>query len=207
MQYGALEDKFAYKEFENLISKFNVTKIYETGTYLGWSTLKLSEFNLPVYTIEVNTNYIVESHNNLKDKKNVHVFWGESPEILNSLCTENDENCLFFLDAHWNENLPILDELDVIKRTKNPVIIIHDFFVPGGKKIRSKYFDGYGIVDDLSGSKFGFDSYGDITLNYEFIKDKLDEVYPNGYDYHYTTEIDCVDSGLIYIYPKINKIN
>ena len=59
MQYGALEDKFAYKEFENLISKFNVTKIYETGTYLGWSTLKLSEFNLPVYTIEVNTNYIV----------------------------------------------------------------------------------------------------------------------------------------------------
>ena len=207
MQYGALEDKFAYKEFKNLISKFNVKKIYETGTYLGWSTIKLSEFNLPVYTIEVNTNYIVESHNNLKNIKNVHVIWGKSPEILDSLCIKNEENSLFFLDAHWNENLPILDELDVIKRTKNPIIIIHDFFVPGGDKIRGKHFDGYAIVNDLSGSKFGFDSYGDITLNYEYIKDKLDEIYPNGYDYHYTTEIDCVDSGLIYIYPKINKIN
>lgn len=204
--YGALEDKFAYEEFKKLISEFNITKIYETGTYLGWSTLKLSTFNLPVYTIEVNDYYIVESYHILKDKKNVHLSLGESPKVLDLLCTKNDKNCLFFLDAHWNDSLPILDELEVIKRTKNPVIVIHDFFVPGGNKIRSKLFDGYGIVDDSSGSKFGFDSYGDITLNYEYIKDKLDEVYPNGYDYHYTEEIDCVDSGLIYIYPKNKQV-
>lgn len=205
MKYGALDDKFAFEEFKKLIENFKIKRIYETGTYLGWSTIKLSEFNIPVYTIEINNNYIKESYNNLKDKKNVKILCGESSTILDSLCTKNEENSLFFLDAHWNENLPLLNELDVIKKTKNPVIIIHDFFVPGGSKIRSKHFNGYGIVDDLSGSKFGFDSYGDVILNYDFIKEKLDKIYPNGYDYHYTTEIDCVDSGLIYIYPK--KIN
>lgn len=204
MEHGALEDKFAFEEFKNLITKFKVTEIFETGTYLGWSTLKLSEFDLPVYTIEVNKKYKKKSENILRNKKNVQVFLGNSPEILDSLCTENHKNCLFFLDAHWNENLPILDELEVIKKTKNPIIIIHDFFVPGGNLIRGSYFDGYKVVDDLSGSKFGFDSYGDVTLNYEYIKNKLDEVYPDGYDYHYTSKVDCVNSGLIYIYPKIN---
>ena len=206
MQYGALDDKFAYNEFKTLIDKFNVKKIYETGTYLGWSALKLSEFNLPVYTIEINPDNIGQIQNNLKDKKNVETFLGKSEEILDLLCSINEQNSLFFLDAHWGKNLPILDELEIIKKTKDPIIIIHDFFVPGGDKIRSNKFNGYGIVDDMSGSKFGFDAYGEITLNYDYIKNKLDEIYPDGYDYHYTTEIDCVDSGLIYIYPKINKI-
>jgi hypothetical protein len=174
---------------------------------LGWSTIKLSEFGVPVITIETNEFFIQKAYENLNGKENVHIYFGESPSILNILCTEHEENSLFFLDAHWENNLPLLDELEVIKRTKNPIIVIHDFFVPGGNKIRDKRFGCYGICDDLSGSKFGFDSYGDITLNYEYIKNKLNEIYPNGYGYHYTTEVDIVDSGLIYIYPKINEIN
>jgi hypothetical protein len=207
MEYGAFDDKYAFGEVKKLIEKFKVKRIYETGTYLGWSSSKLSEFDLPVVTIESNSNYLNEIKNNLKYKKNIKIFLGESHEILNLLCTENEENSLFFLDAHWGEELPIFDELNVIKRTKNPIIIIHDFFVPGGNKKRGKDTNGYYIVDDLSGSKFGFDSYNGITLDFDYIKNKIEEIYPNGYDYHYTSEIDCVDSGLIYIYPKINKIN
>lgn len=36
MEQGALEDNFVYQEFKNLVSKFNINKIIETGTYYGW---------------------------------------------------------------------------------------------------------------------------------------------------------------------------
>ncbi len=52
MTQGALEDNFVYLEIQNLINRFNIKKIIETGTYYGWSTKKLAEFGLEVITIE-----------------------------------------------------------------------------------------------------------------------------------------------------------
>ena len=52
MTQGALEDNFVYKEFKNLIDKFKIKKIIETGTYFGWSSMKLAEFGVDVITIE-----------------------------------------------------------------------------------------------------------------------------------------------------------
>jgi predicted O-methyltransferase YrrM len=52
MTQGALSDNFVYREFKKLIETFNINKIIETGTYYGWSSLKLAEFDLDVITIE-----------------------------------------------------------------------------------------------------------------------------------------------------------
>jgi predicted O-methyltransferase YrrM len=61
MTQGALADNFVYQEFKNLISRLNIKKIIETGTYYGWSTMKLAEFGIDVTTIEYS-------------KENGHVF-------------------------------------------------------------------------------------------------------------------------------------
>ncbi len=70
MTQGALEDTFVYREFERLIKQFNISKIIETGTYQGWSTMKLAEFNIPVITIEsVKSTYDIAIENFKNNKK------------------------------------------------------------------------------------------------------------------------------------------
>lgn len=190
MTRGALEDKFAYQEFTKLIEKFNVKKIIETGTYYGWSSIKLSEFNIPVFTIEYSKeNYnIAEKNINEKKINNIKLILGSSPDILKEIIMEGEENLLLFLDAHWYDYWPIHDELRVcIEKKIKPIIVIHDFFVPDGK----------------GSSKFGFDKYKTQNLDFDYIKNHIVELYgENNFEYHYTEHIDTVDSGLIYIYPK-----
>lgn len=201
MKYGALEDEFAQKEIKKLFKDFNIKRIIETGTYFGWSTRFLSEFNVPVDTIEVlYENYSV-ARKNLQNFENVSLYLGNSPILLNNIINYEEENLLFFLDAHWENYWPLKDELKIIKEKNiKPVICIHDFFVPGGDKII--YNKQFVKVSNGLGSKFGYDEYDGIPLNFDFIKEELEQIYNGQYDYHYTSKIQKVDSGIIYIYPK-----
>jgi predicted O-methyltransferase YrrM len=190
MTQGALEDNFVYREFKNLISRFNIKKIIETGTYYGWSSMKLAEFGVDVITIESSQeNYAVALDNFSKSNlTNIKAIMGSSPDVLKEILTEEDNNTILFLDAHWYEYWPIHDELRVcIEKKIKPVIVIHDFFVP-----------------DIHGNaKFGFDKYGEQSLDFNYIKSFLDEIYgENNYEYHYNTESDNVGQGVIYIYKK-----
>jgi len=206
MEFGSLEDKEAYHEFNSLIDKFKPNRIIETGSYLGWSSKRLANFGIPVDTIEISKKHYNSAKNYLIGIDNINIHQGSSNLLLEQILEENEKNILFFLDAHWGEYWPLLDELEVIfrKKIENPIIIVHDVFIPGGNKLRKKWSDGYYTVEDGSGSKFGYDEYSGVPLSYEYIKNKLDKIYNNNYDYHYTSKIDCVDSGLIYVYPKIN---
>jgi predicted O-methyltransferase YrrM len=190
MVQGALEDNFVFQEFKNLVSKFNIKKIIETGTFYGWSTIKLSELGLPVITIESSVkNYEIAVDNFSKiSSTNITPILGNSPEVLKNILTEEDNNIILFLDAHWYDYWPIHDELRVcIEKKIKPIIIIHDFFVP----------------DKNGGAVFGFDKYGDQKLDLDYIKDFLNEIYGEGeYDYHYNSESDNVGQGVIYIYKN-----
>jgi predicted O-methyltransferase YrrM len=190
MTKGALEDKFVFEEFQKLIQEFDIKKIVETGTYYGWSSIVLSKFNLPVKTIEYSEENYKVAQKNLSDKniENVEVILGSSSEVLDIILQENEENLFLFLDAHWYDYWPIHDELNVcIRKNIKPVIAIHDFFVP------NEYGQG----------KFGFDKYKEQKLDFDYIKNHLSKIYgENKFEYHYNDKIDCVDSGLIYIYPK-----
>jgi predicted O-methyltransferase YrrM len=190
MIQGALEDNFVFQEFKNLVSKFNIKKIIETGTFYGWSTTKLSQLGLPVITIESSVNnYNIANENFSKfDSSNITSILGNSPDVLKDVLTEEDNNVILFLDAHWYDYWPIHDELRVcIEKKIKPVIIIHDFFVP----------------DKNGGAVFGFDKYGDQKLDLDYIKDFLNEIYGEGeYDYYYNSESDNVGQGVIYIYKN-----
>jgi hypothetical protein len=185
MQKGALEDKFAFQELEKLINQFNIKRIIETGTYYGWSTKKMSELGLRIDTIEINEKFYKETKKTLT-QENVKMHLGNSVNVLKEIIEDGEENLLIFIDSHWGE-LPLLQELEVIKNKKiEPVILIHDFYVP----------------DENGKAKFGYDTYGNITLNFEFIEKSLNEIYPNGFDFYYTKEIEFCNSGTIYITPK-----
>ena len=190
MTQGALEDNFVYREFQNLISRFNIKKIIETGTYYGWSSMKLAEFGLNVTTIESSQeNYNIAVNNFSKSRfTNIKAILGSSPDVLKEILTEEDSNSILFLDAHWYEYWPIHDELKVcIEKKITPVIVIHDFFVP----------------DKNGNAKFGFDKYGEQSLDFNYIESFLNEIYgKNNYEYHYNSESDNVNQGVIYIYKK-----
>jgi hypothetical protein len=193
MTLGALEDKYAFEDIQKLAEKFNIKRIIETGTYKGWSTNRLCDLGVPVETIEVDESNFKEAKSFLSSRDNVKMYHGSSPEILETILEDGEENLLFFLDAHWYEYWPLKDELRVIaEKNIKPVISIHDFYVPNG------------INNE---GKFGFDSWVDKETNefkqldLDYIKESLEKIFGEKYEYHYNSQFDSVDRGLIYIYP------
>lgn len=179
-------DMIMKAEFEKIIAKHNIDVIIETGTYKGGTTKKLCDMVKNIVTIEINQQYFKEAKEYLSDCKNVLMLNGSSPDILETLLntsTYSSSNILLFLDAHWGNVCPLLDELDKISQAKiNPVIIIHDFVVPG--------------------KDFGFDSYNGQQFDLLFIEEKINNIYgKDGYTYYYNETAEGAQRGVIYIEP------
>jgi hypothetical protein len=95
----------------------------------------------------------------LRGRNHCHLYKGNSDEVLRRFDpADHARRCLFYLDAHWNNDLPLRAELKACAQWGNAVVMIDDF-----------------QVEDDPG--FGFDDYGDsigrLTLNY--IADLLDD--------------------------------
>jgi len=112
----------------------NLDIFVETGTYKGETALKMSQYFKRVYTIEASENLFKISQRNLKNSNNIVAYLGDSRKILNSII-ENENNVLFWLDAHWsggntygeNDECPVIEELNAIfKHKKNYAILIDD---------------------------------------------------------------------------------
>jgi hypothetical protein len=129
--------------------------VIETGTFRGDTTRFLAEtFSCPVWTVEANRRFFTYSRGRLRRLRNVvTVACGESPERLRFLSERMSGVRVFaYLDAHWDENLPLREELAIIVRAwPQAVIMIDDFQVP----------------DDPG---YGFDDYGaGATLNRDYL--------------------------------------
>jgi predicted O-methyltransferase YrrM len=118
-----------------LIRTLKLTTAVETGTYKGKTTKWLANRMKKVYTIENNLDFFNCAKENFKNIDNIEIILGNSgnkiEEIIKQIPLE--ENTLFYLDAHWYDYWPILDELTTIGKNKqlNNLIIIDDFKVPG----------------------------------------------------------------------------
>ena len=169
-----------------LSKKLNLITFFETGTYHGDTAKIVSQYFKKVITIENNVEYYNVAKNNLSDIKNCSLHLGNSPELMDELLKENDSSIFFFLDAHWENYWPLLDELKIIKKKNiKPVIAIHDFYVP----------------DANDNAKFGFDSYNNQPLNFEYIKSDIEKIYGTNYEIKYSTQ-STNNSGVIYIYSN-----
>lgn len=169
-----------------LSKKFGLKTFFETGTYHGETSKIVSKYFNKVITIENNPSFYQIALDNLKDISNCNLYLGSSPKIMEKYIEKNDNSIFFFLDAHWEDYFPLLDELKVIKnKNLKPVIAIHDFYVP----------------DENGNAKFGFDTYHSQPLDFPYIKNAIEELYKNLYEITYSTT-STTNSGVIFIYPK-----
>lgn len=120
--------------------------IIETGTFRGLTTMFLREISrAPIATIEVNPGYFDYSRRRLRALEGVSPFLGHSPAVLEQLRRESAwqaEPVFFYLDAHWLDDLPLVDELRVVSRGWSDfAAVIDDFRVDGDA---GYFYDEYG---------------------------------------------------------------
>lgn len=175
-------DIFIEAEVRDLIKKFNVDLILETGSYKGWTSKKFSEM-CETHSCELMSANYSEAKANAPG---VNFYQIQSPEFLKTLLASNKDRKIFcYLDAHGPHDTPLIEELEVIKTSGvKPVIAIHDFKVPDHPEL-------------------GYDVYHKQEYTYEWIKPHLID----GYEYHYNSKAEGVMRGVIYLYPKIDSVN
>lgn len=146
--------QFRQRIFQDLIATFEFDAIVETGTYRGVTTKYFSNTGLPVHTVEASARYLAYARMNIRkcDAK-VTTYHSDSRSFLQELGTSNKisgQQPFIYLDAHWYDDLPLREELEIVQQFwPKAVVMVDDFAVPE--------------------STYGYDDYGDgkaLTLDY-----------------------------------------
>jgi hypothetical protein len=185
-------DTFVCEEFLKLKEQYNIDVAIETGSCLFSTTKWLGENFKKVYTIEINEEFAKYGRGKVSSMPNVVSEIGTSDLWLNELKNRISEEqiCIFFLDAHWGNDCPLLRELEAIAHfnTKHPpIIVIHDFYT--------------------GDSELGYDEYNGQPFTWDWIKpsiqkiEELSEAKNFKYEYYYNKESIGAKRGVIYIKP------
>ncbi len=149
---GAFNGQVARRDLvQKIIQNWKPLTIIETGTFRGISTQWLAETtSTPIYTSEINKRFFYQARQRLEQFKNVYPVLKDSRTFIKEFVgTEISQNRTFFyLDAHWNEDLPLREELSIIfDNFKHPCVMIDDFRVPFDFGYS---YDDYGIGKTLA---------------------------------------------------------
>ena len=184
-------DYYISDEFLNLKYKFNLNVAIETGSCLYSTTIWLAEHFNRVYTVEINYEFAKYGQHKLCLYNNVYYKIDRSQIFLNDILKNKityEDNCIFFLDAHWNYNCPLLEELNEICNIKSktpPIITIHDF-----------------KTDNLN---HGYDCYNEKCFDLNYIKTSIESIESKlqcKYSYYYNSMSTGANRGIIYLYPS-----
>lgn len=190
---GFESDTFAREKINQIIIDKDIQTVIETGTYLGSTTRVFSEWVNEVHTIESSPISFAKAKETLNNYNNIWMYLGSSPEVLDDILPKikyrdriKGVSLLCFLDAHWGQYLPLLDELAVIAKheIKPKCIIIHDFFNPNHPEL-------------------GYDTYNDKALEWSYIEAAITKIYGENYVKEYNSEATGAMRGIVYIYPKV----
>lgn len=136
-----------------IIARCAIARIVETGTFLGTTTEFFAQYNVPVVTVEINPEFAARSRERLKRCGNVELRMADSTSVLNDLANEiadRSQPTLFYLDAHWQDHLPLREEAEIAAGNfANAVLVIDDFAVPDDP--------GYGFDDYGPGKRLDID--------------------------------------------------
>lgn len=169
---GAEQLKFVHhKKYERnlhrdvmafLIELFDVRTFIETGTFRGASSLEAANLFQDVHTIELSKELLIENKKRFENYENVHLYQGDSAEVLPRIVPKILGKKLFFLDGHFmggisalgSEVTPILTELDSLRYAddiKNCVVIIDDLRLFKTQKMKGGFFGdkNYPYISDL----------------------------------------------------------
>ncbi len=126
--------------------------IIETGTYQGTTTKLFANENLPVLSIEGVARNYGYAKVRLRKFKNVTLYNGDSRDKLRGLFqgklkNKKNSRLFFYLDAHWYEDLPLKEEVNIIfENCPHAVVMVDDFKVPDNTGYT---YDDYGIGKSL----------------------------------------------------------
>jgi hypothetical protein len=183
-------DNFISKNFIRLRDEFKINHAIELGTCLGSTAIWLSHNFQQVTTIEINEEFLNIAISRFMEEGliNIKSNLGNTTDVLPTIKITND--CIVFIDSHWYDVCPMLDELTIIAEQKvTPVIAIHDFLVPNEPNL-------------------GYDTIHGQAFSIEWIKPYLEAIYGvNGFEYFYNSDAESTEikRGIIYITPKKQK--
>jgi hypothetical protein len=126
----------------DIILRMKPSTIVETGTFLGSTTGYLARFDALVHSSEISAPLYFAARQRLAQFRNVTLTLGDSREMLARLIANgvNASPAFFYLDAHWHDDLPLLDEVTMIdEHWASYIALVDDFEVPGDP--------GYGYDD------------------------------------------------------------
>ena len=135
---------------KNVAAALRFNRVLETGTYRGGTTQFLADtFQVPVGSVEAVPRYFEYARRRLAADRRIGLFQGDSRAFLRQQADDvgeqqaigsAPETVFFYLDAHWENDLPLAEELRIIADTwERTVVMVDDFEVPGDP--------GYGFDD------------------------------------------------------------
>lgn len=144
--------KIRQEIFLELFSKIKFEKIIETGTYHGTTTeFMYRSTKLPIYSTEADPRAYGYSKIRFFSVGDIRLFNSDSRRLLREFSVEENmknKTTFFYLDAHWNEDLPLREEIEVIlENWPEAVIMVDDFKVPFDDEYT---YDNYGKGKELS---------------------------------------------------------
>jgi predicted O-methyltransferase YrrM len=150
-------------------------EIVETGTYRGSTTEYFAkEYGLPVHTIENNKYFYLYSKLRLLRNRLAHVYFGDSPLLIHKRIAAGAgaKRMFFYLDAHWFDSPPLIEEvLLIVNNCTEAIICIDDFRVDGDPGYR-------------------FDTYGSISLSLDYLN------LPPGVSVYFPADPAVSETGL-----------
>lgn len=124
----AFHNDILWKDFvRKTVDTLNFDAIYETGTFLGSTTLWLSKLHKSVYTCEIEPLYYARAKKRFA-QTNITAFLQPSYQFLANIYHKIFP--LIYLDAHWGNN-PLALELQLCNKFEKAVIMIDDFDANG----------------------------------------------------------------------------
>jgi predicted O-methyltransferase YrrM len=131
--------------FDQLLRQLKIVAIVETGTFRGTSTAYMAKTGLPVMSCELHPRYFHYASLRLADSSNVRLEQADSRRFLRQVFDQNllpSGPSLFYLDAHWEQDLPLWEEVrQIFARHPAPVVMVDDFRVPTDSGFA---YDNYG---------------------------------------------------------------
>jgi hypothetical protein len=183
-------DNYVCQEFLKLKEIYNINVAVETGSCLYSTTSWLGDNFKRVYSVEINQEFAKHGVHKVSHKSDVHVFINDSIKWIESILPNHintEDQCIYFLDAHWGDHCPLLEEILHISKIsqKPPIIVIHDFY-----------------TGDPS---LGYDTYKNQPFTWDWIKPSVDIVEENfgvKYLHYFNTQAEGAKRGLVYIIPN-----
>jgi hypothetical protein len=159
--------KHRQKIFCELAFGLQFASVFETGTFMGNTTgFMRKRVDCPVITCEISSTFQTVAISRLRKMNGITFMLGDSRKFLfdslsKSTLLKSKSPLFFYLDAHWHDDLPLFEEIEIIgKFSRESVIMIDDFAVPGDSDYN---FDNYG-----HGKSLDIETFGSCFINQGF---------------------------------------